>query len=181
MVVLRLFFAAFFLATALATDPGNVSAQPDAGSFVQTDGGTSSEKTSRAPERSPGIVCVTPYMPIMSTLLQSEGRLKFARHYLTECQKCPDAWSKCEPCDSASVVEAALALARHLRYLANGKAYQQSEFEEVMDFLTGLRLPSHPHRSDPMKHSIVRADCCPSHYVCRRNERGLPKGVSAIS
>jgi tetratricopeptide (TPR) repeat protein len=83
-----------------------------------------------------------------SFFLQEEARTRFARHYLTECQKCPDAWSKCEPCDSASVVEAALALARHLHYLANGKSYEQSEFQEAIDFVTALRLPSDPHRSE---------------------------------
>ena len=55
---------------------------------MQSDASTSPDGHGPTPAHGPVILCLTPDMPNTSFFLQAKARLKFARHYLTECQKC---------------------------------------------------------------------------------------------
>jgi Tetratricopeptide repeat len=146
----RLLSIISFLAISLATATRYVSqsvalAQPDVGVPVRGDAGTSSDGTQPVSAAGSGLVCLTPYSldpEHRKTAVYPEiqaSRRTATWSYWTECQKCPDAWSKCEPCDPASMTSATLAVLQdlHLRRTCSSK---------VVDLLATLRLPSHPRR-----------------------------------
>ena len=122
-------------------------AQPDVGVSVRADAGTSSDGGQPVSAAGSGIVCVTPYsldpehrkIVVYPDLEASRRKANWS--YWTECQKCPDAWSKCEPCDPGSMATATLAVLQdlHLKKICSSK---------VMDLLAALRLPSHPRRDE---------------------------------
>ena len=99
-----------------------------------------------------GIVCVIPYSldaaggRKIAVFPEDEGsKRRFTLSYWMQCQKCPDVWSKCEPCDPGSMMTATLSVVQDLHRLALlGKACSPKH----MDLLAALRLPSHPRRDE---------------------------------
>jgi len=146
----RLFPIISILAISLATGTRYVSqsvalAQPNVGVPARGDAGPSFDGAQRVPAADSGIVCVKPYsldpehrrITVYPDIQAS--RRKATWSYWTECQKCPDAWSKCEPCDPGSMATATLAVLQDLHL---GKTCSS----KVVDLLAALRLPSHPRR-----------------------------------
>ncbi len=152
MSVLRLLSIISILAISLAVATRYVSqsvalAQPIGGVPVRGDAGTSPDGAQPVPAAGSGIVCVTPYSldpehrKIHVCPEPEAQKRKATWSYWTECQKCPDAWSKCEPCDPGFMATATLAVLQdlHLRKTCSSK---------TMDLLAALRLPSHPRRDE---------------------------------
>jgi len=113
--ILRLHGGAASLA-AEAPDAG-ASVQADADASPSTGAGTSTRGNGPpGPSLAVEKVCLSRYLHRRSGYPEAVPSLEQAKWISAQCQKCPDAWSKCEPCADVTVLKTALDIGGYLLF-----------------------------------------------------------------
>jgi len=126
-------------------------AQPETNLAARSDAGTSRDGGGPALFEGSGIVCVTPYSldpggrKTISYPENVDMRRRHTWSYWRNCQKCPDARGKCDPCDADSLVKATSFVIQDLHFVSRGtRACPLKD----LGLLEHLHLPSHPGRDE---------------------------------
>ena len=123
-------------------------AQPDGGLGLETS--TPRDRSVSDLQAGGDVLCVSPFYPDSTPAARKINkhriyRVNYTLSYLTECQKCPDSWSRCEPCEPDSVIRATLSA---LEDVHKKHVMRMACPAKTVDVLRTLTLPRHPRRDE---------------------------------
>jgi hypothetical protein len=138
------------VAMALGTEEPDAgsSGQPDAEASTSPEPGASTRgDTPAGPLHTADMVCLSRYVKMRSSFLVYDD-LGLAKWRWAHCQKCPDAWSKCEPCSDEQVLRVALEIAGYLVFAGDKKRTQAAVVEQQIASAVHDR---HPDVADQLR------------------------------